>query len=104
MEYVKAITSDPWFLPGLYYVITLFGAIAMNVFSLKKGFEGAIPFLKRFFPERAQVFYDRTDFLLVSFSGSIIGTIFFAPASTVEALAAGFGWVGAVNVLLKENV
>ena len=103
MELIRAVVSHAYFQPSLHFTITLFGAVAMYVFSLKKGMEGAIPFLKKFFPGKSQVFYDRTDFFLVSIAGSVIGTIFFAPASTMEALAAGFGWVGAVNVLMKEN-
>ena len=90
----------PWL---VYYLTTLFGATAMYVFSLHKGFQGAVDFLKRFFPGRAQVFYDRVDFVIVIFAGSLIGTIAFAPTNTLQALAAGFGWVGAINVLMNQK-
>lgn len=91
------------FLPFLRFGLTLFGAAAMYVFSLHKGFEGATPFLKRVLPGRRPVFYSRVDALLVTILGGVIGFIFFAPASNFEALAAGFGWLGAVNVMLSQS-
>ena len=87
----------------LYYLVTLFGATAMYVFSLNKGFDGAVGFLKKVFPGRTDSFYYRVDFLIVSFAGSIIGTIFFSPTNNLQVLAAGFGWVGTVNVLLHQG-
>ncbi|HEU4560554.1 MAG TPA: hypothetical protein VFS20_22070 [Longimicrobium sp.] len=85
----------------LYFFITMFGASSMYVFSLMKGWP--VSFLKRVLPGREQVFYDRLDFAVVVTAGSIIGYIFFSPASELEALAAGFGWVGAINVLMNPN-
>jgi hypothetical protein len=86
-----------------FFLITLFGATAMYVFSLQKGFKGAGLFLRRFFPGKSEIFYDRMDFLLVVMFGSVIGTIFFWPGSAIAALAAGFGWVGATNTLLSAH-
>jgi hypothetical protein len=100
IELLSRVDSDK----AAYYVITLFGAFCMYVFSLTKGFQGAVSFLKRFFPGHSDVFYDRLDFFVVILAGSIIGTIFFSPNSALQALAAGFGWVGAVNVLLSPRV
>jgi hypothetical protein len=85
------------------YVTTLFGASAMYVFSLFKGFNGSVPALKKLLPNRAEVFYDRLDFLILVFTGSIIGTIFFHPQDTLQALSAGFGWSGAINVLVSQR-
>src|SRR6185312_15599046 len=86
-----------------FYLITLFGSVAMYVFSLNKGFEGSVAFLRRFFPGHSVVFYDRLDFFIVVLAGSIIGTIFFSPSNALQALAAGFGWVGAINILLSSK-
>jgi hypothetical protein len=82
---------------------TLLGAGAMYVFSLHKGFQGSVPFLKKVFPGHGAVFYNRLDCILVICFGSIIGTIFFAPSSAIQALAAGFGWVGAINILISQG-
>lgn len=103
MDYVQLVFDHAFFKPTLYYFTTLFGAISMYVFSLNKGFSGSIDFLKAFFPNRQEVFYIRCDFIVVNIVGSIVGTIFFNPSSALEALAAGFGWVGAINILLKRN-
>ncbi|MFM0523027.1 hypothetical protein PQR08_37010 [Caballeronia jiangsuensis] len=83
------------------YLTTLVGAAAMYVFSLHKGFNGCVPFLKRMFPGRSTVFYDRLDFLLVSFLGSFIGYRLLDPQHYPQALTAGLCWVSAVNVVMK---
>jgi hypothetical protein len=97
-------TQSPEFSFVLFYLTTLFGATAMYVFALNKGFQGSVPFLKGFFPGRSETFYNRVDFFIVILAGSIIGTISFSPSSSLQALAAGFGWVGAMNVLMTPKV
>lgn len=84
------------------YVVTLFGAASMYVFSLKKGFEGSISFLIKMFPERTNVFYDRLDFLVVTIMGSILGYLLLDPKQVHQALVAGLGWVSAVNVAMNN--
>jgi hypothetical protein len=89
--------------PVINYLVTLFGAIAMFLFSLAKGFEGSKPALKRLLPGKLEVLYDRLDFILIVRSGSIIGTIFFRPGNPLQALSAGFGWTSAVNILASKK-
>ena len=93
------MAKDSWY---VLYVVTLFGSFAMYVFSLHQGFEGSVKFLKRMFPRRKKVFYDRVDFFIVIFAGSFIGYVFFEPQTTPQALAAGLGWVSSVNVMLNR--
>ena len=102
IEQLLATLNTPGVDAALRYLTTLFGAAAMYIFSLNRGFEGAIAWLRRVFPGHEQVFYDRLDFIVVAIAGSIIGTISFHPAGTFEALAAGFGWVGAMQVLVHR--
>lgn len=102
MAKIIALLEDPTMQFVLRYLTTLFGAAAMYVFSLNKGFEGALAWLKRVFPGHGQVFYDRLDFIIVVIAGSVIGTISFSPTGTFEALAAGFGWVGAMQILINR--
>ena len=66
----------------LNFLSTLFGSVAMYMFSLYKGFEGTTPALRRLIPGRSDVFYDRLDFLVVALTGTIVGTIFFHPRDT----------------------
>ncbi|MBD3340232.1 MAG: hypothetical protein GF353_14055 [Candidatus Lokiarchaeota archaeon] len=103
MDNLNLLLSDPRFSGAILYLTTLFGSAAMYIFSLNQGFEGSTKFLKRFFPNKSDIFYNRLDFFIVVLAGSIIGTIFFSPDSTLEALAAGFGWVGAINVLMNKG-
>ena len=103
MRSVLELTNAVGFSVLLFYLTTLFGATAMYVFALNKGFEGAFPFLKRVFPGHSDTIYNRIDFFIVIFAGSIIGTICFSPTSSLQALAAGFGWVGAMNVLMTSK-
>ena len=93
---------NPYLATAVLYMTTAFGAAAMYVFSLQRGFDGSVRWLRRMWPERSDVFYDRLDFLIVVFAGSIIGSIVFSPREPYHALAAGFGWVGAVNVLINR--
>lgn len=82
---------------------TLFGAAATYIFAAQKGFQSTTPFLKRMAPGHSDLFYHRVDFLVGTLCGTAIGTIFFAPATAPEALAAGASWTGAVNVLFSEG-
>jgi hypothetical protein len=100
---MEKILVSPYLIKGMLYLITLFGSTAMYVFSLSKGFHGSVDFLRKMFPDHSQLFYDRIDFFVVIFAGSVIGTIFFSPTNTLQALAAGFGWVGAINVLMSRK-
>ena len=103
MDDFATFVAIPGVRDALLFVTTLFGSASMYAFSLNKGFEGALPFLKRVLPGRSTVFYHRSDFFVVVVAGSVIGTIFFQPLSPLQALAAGFGWVGALNVLVKKG-
>ena len=87
---------------ALFYGITLFGAIAMHVFQQARGFKGAIGFLREFLPGRSRVFYVRADFIVVVIAGSIIASIVYAPTAYAQALAAGFGWTGAMKSLIAS--
>lgn len=80
------------------YVVTLIGAAASYMFASHKGFAGAIQFLKNMFPGHEPVFYDRLDFFIVTFLGSIVGFILFGPDDKPHALMAGLGWVSAYNI------
>jgi hypothetical protein len=90
--------------PGLKIIATtLFGSAGMYVFSAFKGFDNSINFLKKMMPGRSDTFYYWSDFVVMSLSGTIIGLITFDPQGIYQALAAGFGWAGAMNVLLKTD-
>ena len=85
------------------YIVTLFGSLSMYVFSLNKGLPVATPVIKKLFRNRSESFYDWSDLLVVVVFGSIIGSIVFHPQSALPALAAGFGWVGAVSTLVSQR-
>jgi uncharacterized membrane protein YbjE (DUF340 family) len=81
------------------FLLTVCGALALYLFSLSKGFQGSVPVLRKLFPDWRDAVYDRLDFCIVILLGSIIGTVFFVPTNPAQALAAGFGWISAVNIL-----
>jgi hypothetical protein len=97
------ILAGPEFEGVRNYFFTMCGATSLYLFSLSKGFNGSTPVLKRLFPDRKEVFYDRVDFIVVIVLGSIIGYVFFHPNTPPQSLAAGFGWIAAVNALGTPN-
>jgi hypothetical protein len=85
----------------ILFTIILFSTAVMQMLSVHKNFNGTQEFLKKAFPTWSPQAVVRVDFLLVLLIGPFIGIIFFNPASPVEALSAGFGWVGILNTLAK---
>jgi hypothetical protein len=84
-----------------YYLVALFGSLAMYVLSLNNRMPVCTPVMRKLFPGRRELFYDWADFVVVVLVGSVIGSIVFQPKSVLPALAAGFGWVGAVSMLAQ---
>jgi hypothetical protein len=76
----------------------------MYLFASAKGLESTVPRLKLLIPGKSDTFYYRLDFFLVIILGSLVGYIFFEPKQSIQALAAGCGWVGALNVLIQEKL
>ncbi|HET7464937.1 MAG TPA: hypothetical protein VFJ82_27080 [Longimicrobium sp.] len=83
---------------GEQYLITLLGAAIVHIYR-QDHIESAAPFLRQILPRRSAAFYHRADAVLATVSGSLVGFIVFAPQSPLQCLAAGFGWMGAMNVL-----
>jgi hypothetical protein len=92
-----------WLIAFENFSLALCGSTALYLFSLSKGFTGAAPKLKQLFPGKQPVFYNRLDFIIVIVLGSVIGIVFFQPQTPTQALAAGFGWISAVNVLSQPS-
>ncbi|HEY2955738.1 MAG TPA: hypothetical protein VGK89_10870 [Candidatus Eisenbacteria bacterium] len=104
IDSVRQFFVDPAVIASVRFLIVLFGSVAMYVFQLNRGFEGALGFLRRILPGRSDAFYSRVDFIVVSLAGSAIGQIIFEPRTPFQALAAGVGWVGAMNSLLAGSL
>ena len=102
-DQARTVLADPAFISAVRFLIVLFGSVAMYVFQLNKGFEGALSFLRSILPNKSETFYRRVDFLVVTVAGSLIGVIIFEPRTPFQALAAGVGWVGAMNTLLSSS-
>jgi hypothetical protein len=85
------------------YALTLAGAAMMYAFASDRRLRSVAPFLRRILPARDPAFYARADAIIVTISGSIIGFIVFAPDTPLHCLAAGFGWIGAMNTYLVQR-
>ena len=103
MEKLEQCCDHPYFEPTVRYLITLFGAVTVQIFALFKNFNGSIRFLRQFFPNRSETFYNRVNFCICTIVGSIIGFIFFSPQSHIGALVAGFGWQGAITAMMNRE-
>jgi hypothetical protein len=107
MELLNLIVSNSVisaiFAGCLMYGASLLGAFLMYFFAAKNGLEGTIPRLQQLLPGRTETFYFRMDFVLVILLGPIVGLICFSPTNAFQALAAGCGWVSALNVLVQQK-
>ena len=97
-----------WFAPDpgrpdpIDYLVTLVSALLMYVFALNRGFGGALAFLRQAFPNRSERFYVWCDLIVVTLGGSFVGFVLYWPVDITRAMAAGFGWMGALNVALRK--
>ena len=90
--------------PGwIHYAVTLASAMLMYVFALYKGFNGATDFLRRAFPSRSDRFYVWADLITVTLAGTFFGIVLYSPTNLQQSLAAGVGWVGALQVLMNRE-
>src|SRR5688572_15537081 len=100
---VEWLTPDPGKPDPVDFLITLISAILMYVFALNRGFGGAVAFLKRAIPNRSEQFYTWFDLIVVTLGGSFIGFVLYSPVDATRAMAAGLGWMGALNVALRNT-
>jgi hypothetical protein len=75
----------------------------MYLFTSAKGLESTVPKIKQLIPGKTDTFYARLDFLLVVILGPVIGIICFKPDNSLQALAAGWSWASALNVLVQQK-
>jgi hypothetical protein len=101
-------TLGRWFLPVageadlVDFLVTLGSALLMYVFALHRGFGGALPFLRRAFPDRSDRFYVWADLVVVTVGGAFFGFGLYMPVDVPKAMAAGIGWIGALNVAMRK--
>ena len=84
------------------YLVTLFGAFTMQFLTGGTvGGHRGIRILKLIFPKKSDEFYELLNFWIVTLIGSLIGYLFYSPSTSLEALASGFGWTGAIKALTE---
>jgi hypothetical protein len=88
--------------PVQHYLLTLVGALMIFVFSAGREPAGPGTFIRKMFPQKSELFYDRLDFLLVTGLGSVIGFIFFDPDNAIHSLSAGLSWSSGLSILSKK--
>ena len=103
MNEIDKCRQHPCFMAIVFYFITLFGAAAVQIFALFRDINSSIKFLRQFFPNRSNIFYNRANFCICAIIGSIIGFIFFSPQSPIGAMAAGFSWQGAITMMMTKE-
>ena len=84
-----------------YLIIVAIGCAAGRVFPFQREFQGSRDFLEHMYPGRTVIFYERADFLLTCFMGSILGMLIVQPDSVHTALATGLGWPFIVRFLVE---
>jgi hypothetical protein len=93
-QYLSPLFVNPTF---QHYALVFLGTVTSYLFSLNKGFEGSVPFLKKQFINRSENFYSRLDLFLSTIFGSILVLVFIHPSDAVASIMAGLSWVGTLN-------
>jgi hypothetical protein len=64
------------------FLVTALGAALMWLYSLDKGFAGAVHRLQLLIPGQSEHFYHRLDFALTTIVGGVVGQILFDPSTS----------------------
>ena len=99
MELTTKIVIEVLTLPS----ITALGCVTAYIYSEQKEVKSSQSFLRRFFPERLDVFYFRLDFFMTAVIGTAIGLLLYEPRNPYQALAAGIGWTAAFAIFKTER-
>ena len=84
MELTTKIVIEVLTLPS----ITALGCVTAYIYSEQKEVKSSQSFLRRFFPERLDVFYFRLDFFMTAVIGTAIGLLLYVNGCQ-EALFSG---------------
>jgi len=79
------------------FILVVAGAVGMEMFCLAKGFHGAKAWLNEATNWSPQVIHIVNGVIVVAF-GSLVGVEVVEPATRIQALSAGLGWVSLLNV------
>lgn len=82
----------------LVTVMTLIGVAVSYFFSIQADFEGTTKALKRLFPRLSSAAIMRIDLAFVLLFGTLVAIAVCDPTNYAQALGAGIGWVGLINL------
>jgi hypothetical protein len=82
----------------LTVAMTLLGVAVSYFFSMQANFDGSTKVLKRIFPSANETSIIRADMFFILFCGTLVAVGICDPATPAQAVGAGIGWVGLVNL------
>ena len=89
---------------GPKVVATIVGAASLKIFSINRGFEGTVRWLKLVRPRWSNARLHAVDTVVTTLLGAYIAWITFQPDSQANGFLAGLGWTGIINnVTLKQG-
>ena len=75
------------------FTLTVFGSLLVPIFSPNgKCDRTSLPFLRVVLPGRSPAFYNRLDFCITVFVGTVLGFLVIHPTAASDAIGAGAGW------------
>lgn len=103
MNDIQSVLYHPVTINVAEFFITVLGSLIMYLIAEGKNFPGIQIKIKQLYPSMSDEKVSRLDFIFMVFVGAFIGTIFFQPHNPITALAAGLGWVGALNMFTSTS-
>lgn len=107
MTYIRFLIDHmSIFQPVWFFCVTLFGAAITQLLSFKLDTVGAIPFLKKFWPNKTDLWYYRWNCIILVVVGSLLAFIILEPDTLKASLCAGLTWCGtlqSIGLTLKTN-
>lgn len=89
-----------------FFCVTLIGATITQLLSFKLDTVGAIPFLKKMWPNRDDSWYSRWNCVILIVVGSFLAFVILEPDTLKASLCAGLTWCGtlqSIGLTLKTN-
>lgn len=93
------INKSDFFQHCWFFFLTLLGATITQLLSFRLETVGAVPFLKKWFEGKSEIWYARRNCIILIIVGTVLSFIIIEPDSAKTSLFAGLTWCGTLQSL-----